>query len=457
MLYPSISQYIDAIGEAVQFCRSLVGVSLMTTVAGDPIYCSGNFGVVFKVRFEHKTFALKCFTRHQTGRDEAYSRLCAELPTSDYLIAPRWLPGELLVAPHGSDILMPFDAVRMEYVEGRTMDNVIIDCARSRDRLGLWRLSEAFDRMAIWLLGQSFAHGDLKPTNIMVSDDWQLQLIDYDGFFLPSMAGEAQREVGTEVFQHPSRGAMEFSGSIDDYSIALLSLSLRAIAREPELLGKSNSGRGELLVHPADAVGGCSSMLDYIELSGLVSAELIAAVRSQSPVIEGLDAMISRSRPPIGLSELCPVQRSSGWGFVVADGEVAISPIYDAAREFEGDLAAVCLNGRWGFVDRSGAVVVPLRYDRVWAFSGEGLALVKVDGLYGFVNAKGREVIKPLLHYAASFCEGLAVAVESGKYGYIDVRGRWVVAARYDYARSFRDGVAEVELDGVVTQISRPQ
>ena len=44
-----------------------------------------------------------------------------------------------------------------------------------------------FGKMAAWLRTQSFAHGDIKPDNIIVRPDGSLTLVDYDGMYVPSM------------------------------------------------------------------------------------------------------------------------------------------------------------------------------------------------------------------------------------------------------------------------------
>ncbi len=57
-----------------------------------------------------------------------------------------------------------------------------------------------------------------------------------------------------------------------------------------------------------------------------------------------------------------------------------------------GGLIAVRRNGLWGFLDAAGNEVVHCRYEDAGAFS-EGLAPVKWDGKWGFVDATGQEVV----------------------------------------------------------------
>ena len=43
-----------------------------------------------------------------------------------------------------------------------------------------------------------------------------------------------------------------------------------------------------------------------------------------------------------------------------------------------------------GFIDRTGNVVIPCIYEETWVSFSEGLAVVKKDGKYGFVDKQGK-------------------------------------------------------------------
>ena len=66
-------------------------------------------------------------------------------------------------------------------------------------------------------------------------------------------------------------------------------------------------------------------------------------------------------------------------------------------------------------------------YNQILSFS-EGLATVKLDGKYGFINTKGKEVIPCKYDYAGEFSEGLAKVGLDGKDGYINTKGKLVIA-----------------------------
>ena len=87
-------------------------------------------------------------------------------------------------------------------------------------------------------------------------------------------------------------------------------------------------------------------------------------------------------------------------------------------------------------------------YDYVAEYS-EGLAWVRLNGKYGFIDKSGTEVIPCKYDYAYFFSEGLAEVKLNGKYGFIDKSGRLVIPCKYDGTYSFSEGLAKVMLNGI--------
>lgn len=72
---------------------------------------------------------------------------------------------------------------------------------------------------------------------------------------------------------------------------------------------------------------------------------------------------------------------------------------------------------------------------------------VQVNSKWGYINAKGRVVIKPRFIVARNFSEGLAaVRNDAGWFYYIDVSGRVITGRdRYRFADDFSGGLAAVQ------------
>ena len=239
MTYPLISEYVEAVKNAEDNFEKLRNLRPVTDGDGNPVMTSGNFAVVFKMRDEKKgkLYAVKCFLKDQPNRADNYRMIAEELEyvSSSFLTKFQYLDNELFVDSANADG-DEFPVLLMEWVDGMNLDQYIrqhID-----DTYQLHLLAYQFSRLALWLMPQPFAHGDLKPDNIMVREDGTLVLIDYDGIFVPAMKGQKAREMGSPDFRHPARTEDTFNEHIDDFSLVSILLSLRTIAEEPSLLEK---------------------------------------------------------------------------------------------------------------------------------------------------------------------------------------------------------------------------
>ncbi len=237
MNYPLISEYVEAIKAAEDNFDQLNNLRPVLGEDGKPVMTSGGFAVVFKMEDEQtgKMYAVKCFLREQEGRAEAYHLIAEELEyvSSTFLTPIKYLDKELFVDTNASDET-EFPVLLMDWVDGVTLDNYIRE--NIYDEYTLSMLAYQFSRLAMWLMPQPFAHGDLKPDNILVRDDGTLVLVDYDGMYVPAMKGQKARELGSPDFRHPNRNETDFDEHIDDFSLISILLSLKAISLNPELL-----------------------------------------------------------------------------------------------------------------------------------------------------------------------------------------------------------------------------
>ncbi len=238
MQYPLISEYVRAIQDAASNLDKLAHLEPVADKHGEPYRSSGAFAVVFKMR-DPKTgrcYALKCFTEEQEGRAEAYRCIADELETVDstYLTTVKYYGEELFVDSPCDDDCFP--VLLMDWIEGVTMEAYI--AAHWRDSYAMSMLCYRFCRMAAWLRSQPFAHGDIKPDNVMVREDGTLALVDYDGMFVPSMKGQKSPTIGTKDFSHPLRTVEDFDETIDDFTLASIALSLKAMSLDPTLREK---------------------------------------------------------------------------------------------------------------------------------------------------------------------------------------------------------------------------
>ena len=236
MQYPLMSEYVSAIRDASDNLDELAHLVPVLDDHGEPYRSSGAFAVVFKMKDEQtgKCYALKCFLEEQEGRAEAYRLIADELDCIDssYVTSVKYLEKEIFVDSSCEEDELP--VLLMDWVEGETMETYIAN--NYQDEYAMGMLCYRFCKMAAWLRSQPFAHGDIKPDNIMVRPDGNLTLVDYDGMFVPAMKGQKSPTIGTKDFSHPLRTVDDFDETIDDFALTSIALSLKAISMNSTLL-----------------------------------------------------------------------------------------------------------------------------------------------------------------------------------------------------------------------------
>ncbi len=118
-----------------------------------------------------------------------------------------------------------------------------------------------------------------------------------------------------------------------------------------------------------------------------------------------------------------------------ADGEtergvlsysVVIQPQYEDARQFNDGLAAVKKNGKWGYIDTDNKVVIPFQYDMAWNFA-EGKAIVMPEISETFEHSV----------YDENYTQAGTETVYYGKLGFIDETGKYTPFMVDTYDGSF--------------------
>jgi len=113
------------------------------------------------------------------------------------------------------------------------------------------------------------------------------------------------------------------------------------------------------------------------------------------------------------------------YGFINLKNEVVIPAKFDGAKNFKNGLAAVRINGLWGFINTKGEMVIQPKYGTVLDFDGP-IAKVSIaeinymqTGTYTYINQKGEDVTEAAILGEPAFFNGLKPAIaENGKYGY---------------------------------------
>lgn len=212
---------------------------------GLPRATTGAFACVYKVSSADRVWAVRCLLNNiadQHDRYEALSRFITS-DSLDFTVPFYFLRQGIRV--HGKW----YPIVKMEWVEGITLDAFVGANLQNVERLD-W-LSQEFLRVVQLLSEHGVAHGDLQHGNIIVSQQG-LRLVDYDGMYVPELAGMDSNEVGHRNYQHPSRDSEHFGPELDNFSAWVIYCSLKILQAEPLAMGRLLEDREGLIFSRED-------------------------------------------------------------------------------------------------------------------------------------------------------------------------------------------------------------
>lgn len=157
---------------------------------------------------------------------------------------------------------------------------------------------------------------------------------------------------------------------------------------------------------------------------------------------------------------VCFYRSDSGYGYFDRTGCVFVEPIYQRARAFSEGFAAVKKEGLWGFIDNSGEEVIAFRYTDAESFRNgyakvemeehrvkEGDLYVSYKEGWGLINTCGVHVVEPNWYevdYSEKYLsEGVVLVKDRSTrdYGLINLNNNIVLEPLYDSISTAYEGL----------------
>jgi len=129
------------------------------------------------------------------------------------------------------------------------------------------------------------------------------------------------------------------------------------------------------------------------------------------------------------------------------DSGVEPSEIFSVVGIFSEGVAKVKLNGKYNFINAEGKLLSEQWFDEAYKFF-EGFARINLNGKYNFINAEGKLLSERWFDGAWHFSEGFARVVLCRKWNHINKEGKILSEQWFDDTWSFSEGFAVVVLDG---------
>lgn len=195
---------------------------------------SGGFSVVFPyIASDGNKWAFRCWHAEVSNSQKRYEIISEAIQKSnlDFLCEFEYIEKGINV----EGCIYP--TTKMRWVDGITIKDYI--CQNKDSKVLLQTLADNFLEMIRTLHALSLAHGDLQHGNILVGDNGQLYLVDYDSFYCPKLKGEPDNVTGLPDYQHPARSKNKsVSEKLDYFSELIIYLSILAIAENSTLIDK---------------------------------------------------------------------------------------------------------------------------------------------------------------------------------------------------------------------------
>jgi hypothetical protein len=278
----------------------------VTNALGLPVPCSGSFADVYHL--SHPTggsWAVKCFTRSVAGRQERYHEVSRHLGRARLPFTIDFTYLEEGIRVHGRW----YPVVKMQWVEGLLLNQFVRDSltrpALLESLLNLWA------RMAQRLRESDVAHGDLQHGNVLLvpgsrTTKLALKLIDYDGMFVPALAGRPAGEAGHPAYQHPQRLREATTGpDVDRVPLLVVATALRGLAVAGPPLWQRYDNGDNLLFREADLrAPGESALFRHLwrlqdPLARVLTARLALACEDPLEQAPPLTALLAEDLLPV--------------------------------------------------------------------------------------------------------------------------------------------------------------
>ncbi len=236
---------------------------------GIPMPRSGNFADVYEVRCTNGSrWAIKCFTRQVPGLRERYQEISFALQEARLPFTVEFTYLQEGIRIHGQW----YPILKMQWVEGLTFNDFV---RQNLDKPAMLEgLLQIWGRMAQRLRAAGIAHADLQHGNVLLvpgstANAVAVKLIDYDGMFVPTLAGKPSGEVGHPSYQHPQRVREGiYSAEVDRFPLLLIAASLRCVRVGGRALWERYDNGDNLLFREEDLKTPDGSQL-FRELEGL--------------------------------------------------------------------------------------------------------------------------------------------------------------------------------------------
>ena len=145
--------------------------------------------------------------------------------------------------------------------------------------------------------------------------------------------------------------------------------------------------------------------------------------------------------------DLAFVKAQNHFEIINKKGEVISNLKLKEVYDYEHGVAIAKKNDAYGLIDTKGHWIVSPKFHKILPFNKHQTAIAHASpGKHVLINTNGEHITFHQFDSIDDFHEGLALVKLNGKYGYVDTLGNLKIEAKFDEAHPFSNGLAKVKL-----------
>ena len=317
--WPDLTEYHEAVQHPQKAFADpgLRAATLELDRFGMPKPVTGGNAVVYKASepggflwLFRKTCAIRCFLRPISDHAERYEAISKHLRQVrlPYDVNFQFLKQGIQIRSKW------FPIVKMQWAKGDLLHSYVERHLPHPEFLAALR--QKWVTLVRHLEAAQVAHGDLQQGNILVRGG-SIQLVDYDGMWVPALKGRHATEIGHRAYQHPERSERDYGQAIDRFSALVIYVSLAALERDVTLWERFHTGDNLIFVREDFLQVGRSAIWQQLRRVGSreidqLAAAMAAMVQQDPMKVSNLDSVLTNLASfkfPTSIPASTPAQR----------------------------------------------------------------------------------------------------------------------------------------------------
>ncbi len=136
------------------------------------------------------------------------------------------------------------------------------------------------------------------------------------------------------------------------------------------------------------------------------------------------------------------------WGYITTYGHYSVRPTFDYAGDFKDGYAVCRSGGKYGIIDTSGKRVSSFNFDYIGMPDDSGRYPAKAGAISGFIRSNGEWILQTSYDYCYKYTDGVARVYKDGLWGFINETGIELIPPTFADLGEYYSGRAPYSIDG---------